>query len=185
VFSQSDTIIEKFSANVIGEKVYLTWTVKAGYTCNGIEVYRATDSLNFTWIGSQEGVCGNISFPVDYEFIDAKPTANKQNFYRLNLGGNGLSEVVSVWYYDLSDQKYLVTPSPISDLSYLRFKNDFGLTVKLSVYGLNGKVCYTTETNLDHFILSKDLLLPGEYLFQLISEDLESEPVKGKIIVVH
>lgn len=183
--AQSDTILSKFNANVIGEKVLLSWRIKAGNTCNGIEVYRSTDSVNYTWIGNVEGICGNLSFPVDYEFFDESPVPNAINYYKLNLGNNGFSRVASTWYFDLSERDHLLSPNPVMEFATLRFKNDSGLKVDLKVFDLSGKLIFIETTNSDNFILQTSEFDPGEYLFQIWSEDPGSEPICGKVVFVH
>ncbi len=184
VLAQNDTILSKFNANVVGEKVLLSWRIKAGNTCNGIDVYRSTDSLNYTLIGSVEGICGNVSFPTDYEYFDVSPVENSKNYYRLGLGGNGFSRVISTWYFDLTKRDYILSPNPVLESSVLRFKNDAGLNVELLVFDLMGKLKFRETTNSDNFILFSSMFDPGEYLFQLHSEDHESEPISGKVVFV-
>jgi len=184
VNAQSDTLLSKFNANVVGEKVLLAWRIKAGNTCDGIEVYRSTDTVNFLLLGNVEGICGNLSFPVDYEYFDESPVPNSLNFYRLNLGGNGFSHVISIWYFDFSEKDYFISPNPVRERATLRFKNDSGLEVNLFVYDLIGNEYLRLKTNSDNFVLESSMFEPGEYLFRLQSEDLNSEPVSGKVVFV-
>ena len=182
--AQSDTILDKFNANVVGERVLLNWRIKAGNTCNGIEVYRSTDSLNYQLLGNVEGIYGNLSFPVDYEFFDQDPVPNSKNYYRLNLGGNGFSRVVSAWYFDLTKQDYILSPNPVLETGVLRFKNDAGLTVELRLFDQTGKLKFTHTTNSDNFILQSAPFDTGVYFFQLYSEDHQSVVINGKVVFV-
>jgi hypothetical protein len=180
-----NSILEKFNANVVGDQMLLSWRIKAGNTCNGIEVYRSTDSLNFEWLGNVEGICGNLSFPVDYEFVDTEPVPNAINYYRLNLGGSGFSNVISAWYYDFSEQEYLLTPNPVEETAVLRFRNDAGLEVELTIYDLMGNMIVKEATNTDNFILQANRFEPGQYMFQLQSEVEEGEIISGKVLFAH
>ncbi|HAW51895.1 MAG TPA: hypothetical protein DCX54_06130, partial [Flavobacteriales bacterium] len=90
------TILDRFQANTVDSQVYLSWTIKKGSTCNGIKITRSADSLNFVEIGRIDGVCGDASSAVNYSFIDATPLLNRKNFYRLDLGDVGPSEIISI-----------------------------------------------------------------------------------------
>lgn len=184
VLAQNDTILSKFNANVVGDKVLLTWRIKAGNTCNGIDVYRSTDSLNYTLIGSVEGICGNVSFPTDYEYFDVSPVENSKNYYRLGLGGNGFSEVIPIWYFDFSESDHFLSPNPVMENATLRFKNDSGLEVELIIYDMKGQEYFREKTNTDNFVLESSKFEAGEYLIRLQSEVLNSEPISGKVVFV-
>ena len=46
----SQTILDEFSIDVTQGQVLLAWTIKSGSLCNGIQIYRSIDSLNFSEI---------------------------------------------------------------------------------------------------------------------------------------
>ena len=88
VFAQHNSILDNFTVFENNENVYLNWTIISGSTCNGIQIYRSTDNLSFTQIGSIARICGSSSQPRNYAFTDNNPEKNKFNCYRLELGGN-------------------------------------------------------------------------------------------------
>lgn len=183
VIAQSDNIVANFYGSLSGNKVYLTWTIKAGNTCNGIGIERSTDTVNYSLIGNVEGICGNVSFPTQYSFTDEAPIVNTLNYYRLNLGGSGFSQFVSVEVFDFSDVGFLILPQPVSQTSRILFANDSGFTCLLNVYSLTGDLVYSESTNLDHFVIDETKLENGEYFFQITAEG-SSESLSGKIMVI-
>lgn len=181
--AQSKEFLESFEVSQIKGKVFLTWTIRAGNICVGVEVLRSVNSVDFEFIGGVEGVCGNLSFASNYSFTDHSPVKNQVNYYKLNLGGEGFSEIRSIEIFDTSENGYLIIPHPISDLSKIRFSNDAGLLTTLRVYSLGGNLVLLEHTQLNYFEISNTRLEKGHYLFQLSSE-VESEPIIGKMIVL-
>ena len=88
--------LDRFTAQQVNNEVLLNWTIKSGFTCNGIEILSSSDSLNFTNIGKIEGICGAVDEPISYTFSHKAPAQNKINYYRLELGGVGSTEIISV-----------------------------------------------------------------------------------------
>ncbi len=89
VYAQHNPIPGNFSLFENNGKVYLNWSIVSGSTCNGIQIYRSTDSVMFTQVGNIPGICGSSSSAISYNFIDDNPVKNKVNYYRLELGNNG------------------------------------------------------------------------------------------------
>ncbi|MBA2421837.1 MAG: hypothetical protein H0V61_01240 [Chitinophagales bacterium] len=48
VFAQHNLILGNFSLFQSNGKVYLNWYIVSGSSCNGIQIYRSTDSVMFT-----------------------------------------------------------------------------------------------------------------------------------------
>ena len=61
----------QFSAVQVETKVQLNFTIKAGNTCNGIEIFRSPDSVNFSLIGDIQGVCGSTDRKGDNNFYES------------------------------------------------------------------------------------------------------------------
>ena len=77
---QINPILGHFYASEQNGVVILSWEILAGSTCNGIQIFRSTDDLNFSQINDIPGICGNISFAQDYIYEDIIPVKNKTNF---------------------------------------------------------------------------------------------------------
>ena len=95
-YAQNEDVVLNFSATEFNGKVLLTWSVTQGNTCNGILILHGTDTLNYSQIGSIEGICGSTAEVIKYQFTDISPNVNQTNYYRLSLGGIGFSYPVIV-----------------------------------------------------------------------------------------
>jgi hypothetical protein len=153
-FSQ-ETILDQFSAENVSGKVFLAWTIKSGNTCNGIRIYRSNDSLIYNEIGDIQGVCGNTEYAVNYTYQDDSPSVNKVNYYRLNLGGQGLTYAVSVQVVDVGQNDYFLEQNPIAAETKLFFKNLTGEPYFLTIYSADGILKETKETSSDFFELNQ------------------------------
>jgi len=103
--AQNHPILGKFSISENNGDVYLSWSIIAGSSCNGIQIYRSIDSINFSQIGDIPGVCGSVDFTQTYDFTDNNPVKNKVNYYRLELGNQDFSQIVSIEIIDISSLK--------------------------------------------------------------------------------
>lgn len=182
--AQSEDFLESFEVSQINGKVFLSWTIRAGFVCVGVDVLRATDNSNFILIGGVEGVCGNMTLPSKYSFTDNNPVLNSTNYYKLNMGGEGFSQTISVDLFDFNEKGYLIIPHPVSNMSKIHFRNDAALQTTLNMYSSTGALIYSERTNLNYFEVKTAALEIGEYLFSLSSE-LSTELIVGKLIVIH
>ena len=180
--AQNENVISGPTASELNGKVLLTWAIKQGFTCNGIQVLRSTDSVTFTQIGSINGVCGSTLEEVPYEYTDTDPVKNTVNYYRLHLGGVGFSKIVSVDVIDISDNSYLIRPNPISDSSELHFKNDASNLVDIRIFNEMGIKVKEVTTGDAMIYLSKSDFASGTYIFIVIDE-ARNTTVKGRFMV--
>ena len=180
-FSQV-TILEKFSAEHISGKVFLSWTVKSGQTCNGIRIYRSDDSLSYTEIGDIQGVCGNLGYSVDYTFQDNDPIKNKINYYRLDLGGVELTYSIAVDVIDVGQNDYYLKANPLVDQTKLYFRNSSQQLTVLTIINQNGQIIGTKETTADYFTLNSNDYLSGFYFFTLSNTNADKN-ISGKFMV--
>lgn len=183
VHGQDAPILEKFTADEIGGKVKLSWTIAAGGTCNGIQIQRSSDSLSFIEIGSLEGVCGNLSFPTDYTFTDVSPEKNRNNVYRLDLGGNGYSGMVSVLIIDTEALGYALFPMPLVAQTELHFRNDGLRKATLHLYDQRGNLVYVVQDETEKFSINRSLFQSsGSFYFRIEIEGTDSS-LSGELIV--
>lgn len=161
-----DTVMN-FRAEELNGNVYLTWSIKQGFTCNGVDVYRSIDSINFTKIGDIEGICGSTAESIAYDFTDQFPEKNTRNFYRLSLGGLINSHVISIDIIDLSANKYLIVPNPVDFESDLYFENAAAAICVLTTMDARG-VQIISETSIDEvFQLCASDYASGTYSFRI------------------
>ncbi len=182
VFAQHNPILENFTVSENNGKVYLSWSIVSGSTCNGIQIYRSTDSINFAPVGSIAGICGSSSSAINYNFTDENPVKNKLNFYRLELGNSGSSEILSVEVIDIEANGYQIRPNPVISNGKIYFDNNSKREHKLFIYNLIGIQILSSATKENFFELNTEKLLSGIYLFTISTEG-NLPKAKGKIMV--
>ncbi len=184
LFAQEATILDNFTANEYNGKIFLRWVIASGSTCEGTKIFRSTDNLSFTQIGEISGVCGSSSFARPYDFIDESPVNNLKNHYRLDLGNNGYSKVVSLEITDLQNGGYQVRPNPVTSQAKIYFKNKNYENHQLKLFSQSGSFVSNSYTNDDNFDFDASNLQAGIYIFT-ISKTGKPTELKGKIVVHH
>lgn len=182
VFAQHSPTLGHFDLSKNNEKVFLNWSITQGNLCNGIEILRSIDKINFERIGGIQGICGSTSSTIEYLFIDEKPVKNKINYYKLELGSLLDFQVLSIEITDIEENGYQVRPNPAVDYTKIYFNNDKRKEHQFSLYNLNGTLVFFTKTEEDIIEINTQSLLPGLYIFDIIGGN---NPIKivGKIIV--
>lgn len=183
-FAQSHPILGKFSISETEGRVFLSWSIIAGSTCNGIQIYRSTDSINFSQIGDIAGVCGSVDFEQPYDLTDNNPVKNKVNYYRLELGNQGFSQTVSIEIIDIESSGFQIRPHPANSEAVIYFDNNTKQEQQLTLYNMNGIAVFTAVTKEDFFQLNTSLLQSGLYLF-IISVSGNLPTAQGKLLVQH
>lgn len=175
-------MLEKFTASEVKGEVLLNWVIGAGYTCNGTNIMRSTDSVVFEQIGNISGICGNNSSSVSYTFTDKNPLSNSKNYYRLDFGGLESSDVISLFVILIGDEGYVWIQNPFEYESKIYFTNDQSDLFELSLYDINGKHQFTAQSRDEYIEVIKNNLSNGVYLFRLENKN-SSEKISGKILI--
>ncbi len=184
IMAQESAILDDFNVFENDGKIYLKWTISSGSTCDGTKIFRSVDQVHFDQIGEILGVCGSVSFPVGYEFVDEKPVKNQRNYYRLELGRSGFSDIASIETFDLDERGYQVRPNPANTETTIYFGNDRQEKYLLGLYRLDGVLVHTSYTTDSFIKIYTANLSAGLYIFA-ISKDGNTPLVKGKVIIRH
>lgn len=187
LFTQNETghpILDSYNVLEISGKVYVDVTISGGNTCNGIEVQRSVDSLNFIEVGKVDGICGNSAKPVSYSFVDEYPIKNKKSYYRVLLGERGYTTVTSITIIDTKELGFQVRPNPANERATIFFENPYSDTFQLELFNLSGKKILQLSSSSNAFDLNTFNLQNGLYFFS-ISKALNQEKVIGKLVVQH
>jgi hypothetical protein len=177
------TFLERFTAAEVNSRIYLEWLIKAGSTCQGIRIFRSTDSINFIQIGDIDGVCGNINTPQAYNFTDDNPVKNAINYYRLELGGIGYSKIVSVEIIDLQNGGYQIRPNPVNEHARIYFSNPSNQALQLKVFTITGDEVFHSTVYQNYAHIGAGHFQYGLYFFT-ISVPGNTPLVKGKFMVM-
>ena len=155
--------VKKFKAEAIEERVFLTWTTKASFTCQDIHIKVSGDSVDyFKTKGTYFGICGDAT-EKDYSFILENPIYNTLNYLRIELGSYGYSYTISVWVIKAGNN-VLVVPHPVAANSILNYQNPLLDRVQLDLYDRTGQLILTIAS-LDNKIAIGELSLPMRIVF--------------------
>jgi hypothetical protein len=183
VWAQNETVVLNLSATEFNGKVLLTWSVTQGNTCNGIEVLRSLDGINYAQIGSIEGICGSTTATVKYQFTDPNPIVNATNYYRLSLGGIGFSYSVNTEVIDTGEENYVLAPHPLVDESLLIFDNENQELITITFFTERGEIVTVLQTSEQSVSLNRSDFSSGIYPFILKSNGKQAA-FSGMLVVL-
>ena len=181
---EGQTILGDFDIDQSNGKVLLAWTIKSGSVCNGMQIFRSKDSIDFVLIEDIQGVCGSLSSPVSYTYTDQTPILNNYNYYKINFGGLEESGILGIEVINILSNSYLLKPNPITGASDLYFENDNQNDVVLKVFDDFGDVIYLEETQTNKFILDSTSFSSGMYYFSLENK-ITRNVINGKAVILN
>lgn len=176
------TILDDFSVFQFDDEVYLSWVIGRGNTCNGITIERSTDGQFFEEIGHIAGICGSPDFAQPYSHSDQHPAKNQVNYYRLELGLQGYSEVRSVEFIHVGNDGFQVRPNPAVDDVRILFNNRLGHQHQLEIFSISGALLEQHQSNSNLFELNVSNLNGGLYLLRLTNTQ-NQRVHSGRLIV--
>ena len=162
-------------SNFIGmqykDSVLLSFIMNKGYSCNGINIERSEDSINFYLIGDIQGICGNPDFDVAFQFIDQSPVPNAENYYRLDFGNLGYSEIVRVRFTKFNIAGFLFFPNPCKENCSLYFENPKNAEVEFLLFHISGKLIEQKIQRGVQIEIPSEKLSKGIYYYRLLKND--------------
>ena len=180
-FGQLDSVLKSFTAIVNEDEIILNWIMYGGYQCNGTDILRSTDGLEFEIIGEIPGLCGDPVSDESYTFTDTSPIINSVNYYRLQLRFYGESHIISRDFFQYNENAYLILPHPVFEIGEIKFHNSSADNFILDLYSTSGQFVHTQSTNLDYFEINARELKRGIYVFVIRSES--GVLIRGKIVI--
>ena len=184
VNAQADSLLGKFSISESKGQVLISWQMLAGNTCNGIQIFRSANGTDFSRIGIIVGICGSIFEPVNYFFTDTMPAQNAINYYYLEFGGFGATEVIAIEIVNTGQNGYQLRPHPFQDTGTIYFEDLNGQDHILQIYDLLGNEILLAKTSDAQFEIITSSFIPGQYIF-IISGSGNQSKIKGKFLVQH
>lgn len=177
---QEHPILNYFNVNLVSNKVFLNWEIQGGNQCNGINIFRSSDGLNFENIGDIQGVCGGGSTPESYSFTDNSPLNNSYNYYRIELGNQGFSSTDSVLYVSLNEHGYNILRDVDTKLITVKVNNSSSKELMLELYNINGqKLRNINSYDGEFFQIDLNSLNSGIYIFRIFGDSVE---IKGEFL---
>ena len=186
-FSYSQTInisLDYFNIFEYNNQVFVDITLSPGNTCNGIKLWRSTDSLNFIEVVYLDGVCGNSSSSTNYSLVDSSPILNSLNYYKVQYGSNILSEIYEILVLDFKETNFQIWPNPANDFTTFYFKNPLAELYLFNFYNFSGEKLTTIYTRKNNLLFDCKKYFSGVYLFTL-SRANNNHFISGKMIINH
>jgi hypothetical protein len=181
--AQPDPLLEHFSVIKNDGRVLLNWVTRPGTTCEGVDVMRSTDSLNYELIYHYAGICGGPNTAMSYSYLDEHPVSNYRNFYRLELGRVGTTGVRAIEVVDLRNQGYQVRPNPIVATSKVYFDNPNREPYQLFLINTTGIVQAQWETREESIDLKATDFQPAMYFLRIQDSDGKVK-AQGKVLIL-
>ena len=174
-------ILSDFTGFQQDSYIHLSWTFISGSQCNGTRIYRSNDGEIFQQIGEIPGICGASETPVTYSFTDSVPMPNTANYYRLELGNQGFSTILSIDYFAPAENGYSI----ITSLSGIDVLVDKPPTRKgvAQIFDIRGNLINEFGFTTRRIALVHNQGVAGTFIFRLIYEN--GAVLSGKFTRVH
>lgn len=179
-FSQSPhPIVNYFTATTFDNQIILNWEIQSGETCNGMKLLYSQDSVNFIEIADFPGICGDPNTASRYTFLHTNPQNLQNNYYKVRLGTQGDTYVISHYFIQIDETGYFIYNDPNTNSLTLYFENPNNEIWTLLFFNSLGKLEYEKKNLLsDKIILSQESFSNGLHYF--ILQSLEGKTIKGK-----
>lgn len=172
-------ILESFNAYRQTNGVLLRWVIKGGRQCNGTTVFRSGDDYVFEQINHIPGICGNFTEAETYSYFDSVPISNAYNHYKLELGFQGFTDTITVFFEDFGVANHLVLSEHELGRYRILFSNDNNSEALLRLFDRNGNELLTESTTGNDFTIQPTAWNSGVYLFRI--SGVSRSDIHGKI----
>lgn len=171
--------ISNFALYANEKTVILGWSLDSGATCNGIEILRSVDTVNFMKVGEIPGVCGSSSAVTSYTFTDCCPELNRTNYYRLKLGLSQYSAIRAI-YLDYVESGSVLVKTGEGVVTF-RFNNSQNESYTLRIFNEHGREVFKVENLHDEQVSVDQGDFPnGTYFYRF---EGGGNLYKGKIVL--
>lgn len=178
--AQEHPFLAEFKLSEAEDAVKIEWTMIAGGTCVGTTIMRSLDSLSFQPVGYIDGICGNITEPINYDLVDHTAPELSKLYYRLELGSNGSSSIKAIELQRLRSVLHRFQPLPVSDQGELLLDVDPETPVVIVIFDGLGKMMNRMEGRGGRHFIDVDTWDRGLYIYQVA---INGERANGKFVV--
>ncbi|MCF8465634.1 MAG: hypothetical protein K9G41_12380 [Flavobacteriales bacterium] len=182
VFSQGQEphlILSSLNAYKQTNGVLVRWVIKGGNQCNGTKVFRSANEELFEIINFIPGICGSTTASETYQFFDSVPIPNAYNSYKLELGTQGFSDTITVFFEDFGKANHIIQSDHQNHSYRILFSNDLNSKVVLEVFNRSGNLMHSESGNDTDFIIRPTGWNAGVYLFRI--SGVAEKDIRGKI----
>ena len=181
-FAQSPhQILRSLEAYKQPNGVLIRWVIKGGDQCQGIRIFRSLDEENFKKIGEIDGVCGSTDGDETYSYFDAAPVSNQYNHYQLELGAQGFTDVVTVFFEDFGKQNYSLLSDYQNNSYRILFSNDLKNKAVLEVFDRMGNAIYGESSTDSDVGFNTSGWGSGFYIFRI--SGVSETDIHGKLYI--
>jgi len=166
----------------VDKKVRISITFEAGTSCDGIQIFRSQDGIDFKEIGEIPGICGDPEFSKSFFFVDENPVKNTPSFYQVVYGRKIKSEIKTIQLIQPGDAGFLSRYLPDLQSLEVLFKNPQKERYEIFVYGQNGNLIFNASSTESSFLLPSYKIPSGWYVFTLRSQKSGAD-ILGKLIL--
>lgn len=130
-------------------------------------MFRSEDNDVFSRIGHIEGICGSTDSDETYTFVDSTAVANQVNYYKLEMGLQGFTTVIQIFFERFGNNDVLVSPNHTDGPMRILFSNPNMEQTQLTIFDRSGKPVLSRNVSGSEFNLDLVGLRTGIYYFQL------------------
>ncbi len=166
-FAQDGIPYLEFRLRNSGTAIDVEWTVKAGNTCQDVEVWRGTDSLNLEKVFVYAGICGDNDSAKSYNYVDKPPVLGIEYYYQIVIITDR-TKVKRIFSYPSQMPEVFPNPSKgevrivrVPEVSYSHYE----------LFDANGRLIQSLEAPEVIEILSLQNFDPGIYLLMFYTAD--------------
>ncbi len=174
-------ILRSFSAIKQPNGVFLKWVIKGGKQCDGTRVFRSANDYLFEQIEHVEGICGSFTEDETYTYFDSDPASNTYNHYRLQMGFQGFTDTVTVFFEDFGVSEHLVVSDHALQKHRVLFSNDNNAVAEVRIYNHSGALIMTQEVSDSDFSIDTSGWRAGIYVFTI--SGVSAAGISGKFYV--
>jgi hypothetical protein len=158
-----------FSLNPAGNGVLVTWRVEAGNTCQDVEIWRGTDSLNLSEVFTYAGICGDDDSSKVYSYTDVPPITAITYYYRIVV----VTDKSTIKKITLPPKKGLsVYPNPANDFLKI-ISNPLDDLTRIDFYDARGNVVFTLEQPPNDISIAISHWPAGMYYYKARFKNME------------
>jgi hypothetical protein len=172
--------LESFRLDRAGNSIQVSWTVSPGNGCNGVRILYSPDSISFSVVYDYPGVCGNTSQSEKYFFVHNDPRPG-MNYYQVDLGSEGVSNVLGINFVQYGPGGFLVIPEGRPGISTVYFENSARESWTLEIYSLSGVLVQRRVDIYDDKVETAPVERNGVYILRLTNSS--GTVISGKFLV--
>ena len=174
LFSEAQTahpILRDLSVFQQEDQIVLRWVIFGGNTCQGTKIFRGSSEADLMQIGSISGICGSTDSDETYTYVDSNAIANTLNYYKLELGYQGFSQPVSIFFEQFGPEGVLVISDPLNKQVRILHDNLGKKIAELTIVDQSGLIISRLKDDTQEFSVDMRDWDSGIYFFQLKVND--------------